>query len=322
MLFWGSRKDCDELQQLANIAKPAIHDCKDTIEVFLERAVRKYGRSLLRRAEARKSFWDIIKAIQWNMYEADEVEDLRGQLSRSSGILQLVQSQAYEIARESDQTAVSERISALVAAETQAEAKLDAQFQKLLDEVETGTQAMSRVEGVSNAIMSTVSTIGSNVLAIRNAVFSIEQAILMLPMTISRLSLFKGNVTYIEDALGWTLPILLDANPSWETVHSILYDQFVRHGSRGLNLVKSRRYAIQDGVTGKDADTSVPFYQVARPGKNYAMSMLFRDAGDEVADAIEGTLRDSICPTCGYINKATDAESDLMWYFRLPFIKR
>jgi hypothetical protein len=312
MLFWGSRKDCDELQQLANIAKPAIQDCKGTIETFLERAVRKYGRSLLRRAEARKSFWDIIKAIQWNVCEAEEVEKLRDQLTRSSGILQLVQGQAYEIARDLDHEAVSARISALVAAETQADAKLDAQFATLLTEIENGAQALSRVEGVSNAILSTVSTIGNNVLAIRNAVFSIEQAILMLPMTISRLSLFKGNVTYIEDALGWTLPILLDANPSWETVHSILYDQFVRHGSRGLNLVKSRRYAIQDGVTGKDADTTVPFYQVARPGKNYAMSMLFRGAGDEVEDSIDGALRDSICPTCGYTNKATDAESDLM----------
>lgn len=106
-------------------------------------------------------------------------------------------------------------------------------------------------------------------------------AIPMLPLAVSTLSLSEG-VMYIEDALGWTLPILLDAHPSWETVHSILYDQFVKHGSRGLELMNSRQYyAVQDDTTGKDADAMVLFYQIAHPGQNYAMSMLFHNGGDE-----------------------------------------
>jgi hypothetical protein len=33
---------------------------------------------------------------------------------------------------------------------------------------------------------------------------------------ISGLSLYKHNTVYIEDALGWKFPIILDAHPSWE----------------------------------------------------------------------------------------------------------
>jgi hypothetical protein len=68
------------------------------------------------------------------------------------------------------------------------------------------------------------SFISSNVLAIRDTVLGIEQAMLMLPGMLSRLTLFKHNVAYIEDALGWNLPILLDSRPSWEVSRScVLY---------------------------------------------------------------------------------------------------
>jgi hypothetical protein len=33
---------------------------------------------------------------------------------------------------------------------------------------------------------------------------------------IMRLGVYSHNAVYIEDALGWMLPIMLDAQPSWE----------------------------------------------------------------------------------------------------------
>lgn len=95
ILFWEGRKQCPELDDLANIARPAILDCKDTIEAFLKRVVTKYGKSLLRRVGSRKTVWDVIKMIQWNLYEKEDVKKLQDQLSRSKATIQMVQVQAY-----------------------------------------------------------------------------------------------------------------------------------------------------------------------------------------------------------------------------------
>lgn len=64
------------------------------------------------------------------------------------------------------------------------------------------------------------SSISNNVLTIRSTAYNIEQVILTLPEMISRLSLYKHNTVYIEDALGWKLPVILDAHPSWEVSKS------------------------------------------------------------------------------------------------------
>jgi hypothetical protein len=64
------------------------------------------------------------------------------------------------------------------------------------------------------------SSVSNNVLAIQRTALGIEQGILMLHGMMSRLSLYNCNTVYIEDALGWTLPIILDSHPSWEVSNS------------------------------------------------------------------------------------------------------
>lgn len=58
--------------------------------------------------------------------------------------------------------------------------------------------------------------------------YNVEQVVLALPGMMTRLSLFNQNVVYVEDALGWVLPILLDARPSWE----VLEQHLSKHTSR------------------------------------------------------------------------------------------
>jgi hypothetical protein len=96
IFFWEDRRQCPELSKLANIVRPAIVDCKDMIEMFLEKAVRKYGRTLLRQIGSRKTLWDVVKMIQWNLCEKEDVEKLRDQLSRSTATIQIVQTHAHE----------------------------------------------------------------------------------------------------------------------------------------------------------------------------------------------------------------------------------
>jgi hypothetical protein len=57
--------------------------------------VRKYGRNLLRQTGSRNTLWDVVKMIQWNLCEKEDVEKLRDQLSRSKATIQMVQIQAH-----------------------------------------------------------------------------------------------------------------------------------------------------------------------------------------------------------------------------------
>jgi hypothetical protein len=52
------------------------------------------------------------------------------------------------------------------------------------------------------------------------------------------------------------------------------------------------------------------------------MSMVFRGAvDDEAGDSMEGEHRESTCPSCGHVNKASDADLDLTWYvYQFPVI--
>jgi hypothetical protein len=81
--------------------------------------------------------------------------------------------------------------------------------------------------------------------------------------------------------------------------------------------VKSRRYAIQDCRTGKDAKLTVPFYQTARPGQKLAMSMLFNgdwSTGDEHLEK----RHESKCLSCGHVNMVDDSNVDITWCATLP----
>jgi hypothetical protein len=102
-----------------------------------------------------------------------------------------------------------------------------------------------------------------------------------------------------------------------QTIHSMLQDQFTRHGSPGIKLVRSKRYAIQDSRTGKDAKFTVPFHQTARPGQKFAMSMIFN--GDWSAEDEQLKKRcESKCLSCGHVNMVDDLDVDVTWCATFP----
>ncbi|KAF2430873.1 hypothetical protein EJ08DRAFT_697081 [Tothia fuscella] len=161
---------------------------------------------------------------------------------------------------------------------------------------------------------SAVSSMGKNVLTIGNTAASIRQGVLMIQEMMSTLSLHNHNIVYVEDALGWKIPVILDAHPSWTTVHSILQDQFAQHGSPGLGLVRSKKYVIQDSNTGIEMNRIIPFYQLARPGQKLVMSMVFNGdwaTEDKVLPKATNGKRsretsENKCPSCQHVNVIDD----------------
>ncbi|KAI1858886.1 uncharacterized protein JN550_012345 [Neoarthrinium moseri] len=307
-LFWQRKKQCPELNCLVNLVQPVITDCRELIEVFLEKAVTKYGRSLLRHKGSRLNFRDAFKMIQWNMCEKDEVKKLHHQLSSKKATILLAQQQAQGIADEQDLAIMSERISALIDAEQDAEQVIGQRLSQLIDKIDEEARTSSRIEGVVNMVRSTIASVSDNVVAIRTTVTNIEQAVLNLPSMIARLSLYSNsNTVFIEDSFGWKIPVLLDTQPSWETVHSIIRDQFTKQRYAGINLINAQRYILQHSQTGRDARTDLPFYQVARPGQTWDMSMIFHDVWD---DALRKEKK-SNCPACGCVNEVDDPDFDI-----------
>ena len=97
----------------------------------------------------------------------------------------------------------------------------------------------------------------------------------------------------------------------------------MRHGSPGVQLVKAKRYALQDSMTGMEISWAVPFQQAARPGQQLAMSMVFN--GDWINGDVKNVneaqnpretkpLRELKCPSCSRMNEVDDTNIEVTWY--------
>jgi hypothetical protein len=73
---------------------PVINECKDVIEGFLEKIVKRYGRRLGGGSAGKKSFKEMGRMLQWHIFEADAVAKLREKVGRANGMVQLVLMQA------------------------------------------------------------------------------------------------------------------------------------------------------------------------------------------------------------------------------------
>ena len=134
----------------------------------------------------------------------------------------------------------------------------------------------------------------------------------------TRLNVQAGPTVILEDALGYHLRIPLEVVKSWnvryscrvsvwlsiltrQTVDSIIHDQF--QNRPGWNLVKDRRYIIQDCQTGKIMRQDILFTHAVRPGQKLLMAMVFYQQLEP----------DNICPRCKTITVA-GSSVDVVWY--------
>ncbi|KAI1263575.1 hypothetical protein F5Y18DRAFT_122145 [Xylariaceae sp. FL1019] len=312
---WSSRESCPELDRLSMILRPTIADSRADIEKFLEKAVRKYGKRILRPKGSRNSPWDIVRMIQWDLCESEKIDKLRLKLSRRQEIVQMVKLEANRIAEEQNLSALRESITALAEVEAQAEANLAERFAKLMEELEEQATTLSRIETV-------VTSSNVTVHAIEAKMSNIEQGIQLLSIP-RRIDPSYENVVYIEDALGWILKVPVDIRPSWETVHSMIRDQFMHNRSSGLELVTSRRYVFQDRRTARDilqacksekqASQRLEFWQAVRPGQSIDMAMIFPDGTkNQDMDNTDGDIRQSSCPACRRVYVVEGPEVDVI----------
>ncbi|OWY55261.1 hypothetical protein AALT_g6864 [Alternaria alternata] len=171
-----------------------------------------------------------------------------------------------------------------------AEAETARQLNERIDDLEGKVEKQSEVLGL---ISRSIGSIGSTIAPIANLVVDLPGMLakihaeqLSQRLMFFNLNPFAQNSAIVEDALGWKFSIPLELISSWNTLHSILIDRFSNRP--GYDLVRDRRYAIRDDVSGLDIRQHKPLTYVLRPGQKVNMCMVyFTDNNDTMT-----------CPRC------------------------
>ncbi|KAK9412941.1 hypothetical protein SUNI508_12246 [Seiridium unicorne] len=282
MKFWQTRTQGPELESLISLVKPAVAACRNAIESFLQKAFKKYGKSLLRPRGSRKSIFDMIKRIQWSIFEKDKMTQMRDLLRRNKDVIDMVQSLAQGITQEQDSNLVAVRLASLADAEAQASARVEEHFGNVLKMLREQATTTARIDENVITILSEVR---------QSTKAYIQSNLILRPSIPGALDPYAQSNAFIEDALGYTFPIPLGINPSWETVRSMIRDQF--RGRGGMELVMREKYLIQDLNTGEDLRSDREFYEIVRTGQTLTMAMI-------LSGGRHGGM-DSSCPKCGQV---------------------
>ncbi|KAH8892629.1 hypothetical protein GQ53DRAFT_840947 [Thozetella sp. PMI_491] len=275
---WQTRAECAELEGLVNTITPVVRSCKDAVTNFLQDAMSQYGKSLMRPpTSSRRSFKDVVKMIQWNLLEKNEVIELRDKLRRSKELVDMVNIQVQEfvyynptflapeicrlyqldrISKEQNQERVSERLATIIDTENQVLETLDKQLDEIAEKLSENVILTARID--------------NNVQALLQAMTFMNQDFSAL---VHSLSPFGTNVLCIEDPFGWPIRIPLDVVQSWEAIDCIINDWF--SGRPGQELVRMRRYALQDRSTGRDIRRRGKFRTNTQPGQALIMTMIY-----------------------------------------------
>ncbi|KAM0808913.1 hypothetical protein AB5N19_09256 [Seiridium cardinale] len=300
-LFYGSLHEGPELESLIRLVKPAVAACRNAIEPFLQKAFKKYGKSLMRPKGSRKSILDMIKRIQWSIFEKDKgwvplldslqvmVAD-RVSISRVDYICSLANKRRQSITQEQDSNIVAVRLASLADAEAQASARVEEQFGDVLKILKEQATTTARIDENVIAVLS----------ELRLTNTYIQSNLILRPSIPATLDPYARSYAFIEDALGHTFPIHLGTNPSWETVRSMIRDQF--RGRAGMELVMREKYLIQDLNTGEDLRSDMEFYETVRAGQTLTMAIIF-------SGGRHGGV-DSICPKCDQVQAVKTLDRD------------
>ncbi|KAK8071609.1 hypothetical protein PG996_004957 [Apiospora saccharicola] len=281
--FWQSKAQTAELQRLAAEIQHVADDCRRMIESFLEKGLKRYGKSFLKPRDSPKTIGDWLKRARWASLEKDDVTKMRDQLRRNKDILDLIQH-----AEEQNHDVVTRRLAELEKAGKLASARLEKNLVDLVGALRDQEAIMIRMND-NFAAMRSESHSTSRQLS------NIEHTTALLPSIHAGISMYAENHAFIEDALGYKFPVPLIIKPSWDTVHSMIKDMFKNRP--GMAMILQRDYVLQDPSTRTDLQLTVDFHGAVRPGQNLVMSMVFRgSARDSLTRA---TSSETVCPKCG-----------------------
>ncbi|RYN25550.1 hypothetical protein AA0115_g7610 [Alternaria tenuissima] len=177
-------------------------------------------------------------------------------------------------------------MNALADAETETARQLNERLDDLGGKVEKQGEALGLISRSIGSISSTIAPIANLVVDLPGMLARIHAEQLSQRLLFFSLNPFAQNSAIVEDALGWKFSIPLELITSWDTLHSILIDRFSKQP--GYDLIRDRRYAIRDDVSGLDIRQNKPLTYVLRPGQKVNMCMVY----------FTGDKDSMTCPRC------------------------
>ncbi|KAK8123172.1 hypothetical protein PG984_011842 [Apiospora sp. TS-2023a] len=287
--FWQSRAQTADLQRLAAEIQHVADDCRRMIESFLEKGLKRYGKSFLKPRDSPKTIGDWVKRIRWASLEKDDVAKMRDRLRRNKDIVDVIHAVALGHAEEQNHDVVTRRLAELEKAGELASTRLEENLVDLVGALRDQEAIMIRMNDNCIAMRAESHSMSGRL-------SNIEHSTALLPSIHAGISIYAENNAFIEDALGYKFPVPLIIRPSWETVHSMIKDIFKNRP--GMAMVLQRDYVLQDPSTRTDLQLTVDFHGAVRPGQNLVMSMVFRGSARK---SLTGgtTSSESICPKCG-----------------------
>lgn len=111
----------------------------------------------------------------------------------------------------------------------------------------------------------------------------------------------------LEDITGRTFPIHLKTITSWEAFEFILNQRF--KGKKGARRVQRKLYSLQEDITHREVDWSMPWESAFLPYQRVNMSLMCKEAEAEIT----GEKAGSSCPFC---HTPSDGETgvEVEWY--------
>ncbi|KAF4631717.1 hypothetical protein G7Y89_g6414 [Cudoniella acicularis] len=282
------------------IIGPIVHECKAEIEGFLDKIVLQYGRRLGAGAIASKrGFKEMGRMLQWSVFKGAEVGRLREKLMEANAMIQLVYSQAQGAAAEEDAKIISDKLKALSELEAVANENLNKHIVEIQERIEGQNRVLESHTTILKEVSSDVQSVMTAVTPMAEATFDMKSMLIEVQKTLyshqgvpRSLDPWLQRALYLEDSLGYVLPIPLETISSWETLHAVLCDKFISRP--GYELVKRRQYIFQDGANGRDLSVKVHFTSAVRPGQKITMCMAFFSPKGQK----------NVCPKCGTVTIA------------------
>ncbi|TVY59716.1 hypothetical protein LSUE1_G008187 [Lachnellula suecica] len=209
--------------------------------------------------------------------------------------------QAQSAAAEHDAKVVSEKLEALSALETVAKESLNRRLTQIQESIEGQNQVFTIHTVMLEKVSSDIEGVAAAVRPMAEVAFDMKNMLVQVQETLvpwqsipQNLTPWLQNAIFLEDSLGYVLPVPLETISSWDTLHIVLCDKF--KDRPGYDLVKRRRYLFQNGANARDLSFKIQLMAAVRPGQKVNMSMIL----------FSPQRNANVCPGCGAITVARD----------------
>ncbi|VUC29308.1 unnamed protein product [Clonostachys rosea] len=282
VVIFEEREGSPFLDQLFTIVKPIIDECGSVMQEELMRIQDRYHDSL-RPGGSGSSTKDAFKKLQFGAVESTKlqqtIERLRARAQQLSALVTI----AGERATRADAATIrskldgfEEFLARIAEKGDDCERRIESQALQL-----HSINEMTRdIYGQTDGIVTEICEIKHNL----DRIIADQHYHASNGIFLNGPDPTFGKPVLFEDSLGTVLELPTEWIHSWQFFQMLLQHHFEE--LKGYRMVVRRQYALEENITGKDLDESLPPKASFRRGMKINMSMIF--TGDQIMQGTDG----------------------------------